>query len=289
MQAATAAQPSSRHSKRYVPIVAGILGGCGLIYALWYLAYLLFMRRRRRAYTGHVYDQGYTSHFYDQGASTTITLSHQPRNSVIGVDDTAKYISAHCGSYSRPVSLEETPPTAVQTTLESVSRPFLMPEIPQFELLQHELSQLRTEFDSDLELGDPMNWDPQFDLSSLTAIPFADIDLPIDFDLDYQNSNASILPSGLGTLPFVDIDLPKDFDLDHRNSNAGTRSASSDVGPGHEKDLRAGYEYTGEQSQRKVTSSLASAPSASTSTLPNDVRFSPLRTNPVSPISQSSL
>lgn len=49
MQAATATQPSSRQHKHYVPIVAGTLGGCGLLLFLGCLAYL-FMRSRRHKY-----------------------------------------------------------------------------------------------------------------------------------------------------------------------------------------------------------------------------------------------
>ena len=48
MEVATAAQSPSRHQKRYVPIVAGTLGGCGLALIVGCLFYLFLRRSRRR-------------------------------------------------------------------------------------------------------------------------------------------------------------------------------------------------------------------------------------------------
>ena len=48
MEAASIAAPSSRRGKRYVPILAGVLGGCGPLLLLWGGFYLLLRRRRQR-------------------------------------------------------------------------------------------------------------------------------------------------------------------------------------------------------------------------------------------------
>ncbi len=48
MEAAPTAAPSSRHGQRYVPILSGVLGGCGLLLLLGGFFYLLLRKRRQR-------------------------------------------------------------------------------------------------------------------------------------------------------------------------------------------------------------------------------------------------
>lgn len=154
--------------------------------------------------------------------------------------------------------------------------------------LQHEVPSSSPEFDTDLERGRSVNWDPNSDLSSLAALPFVNIDLPTGFDLDFQNSTPYTVPSSLGALPFANVDLQKDFGLDHQNCEESAMPSSSDVGLDHDKDFLAGCEHTSKSSQPGMASTSTPAPCASTTIPPTDLPLSPPSTNAVPPVSQSS-
>lgn len=353
MQATTATQPSSRHHKHYVPIVAGTLGGCGLLLFLGCLAYL-FMRSRRHKYAHRArvttiqprdrtnkgdrdgpivarYEHRTTLPSYKpaiipSSASSvwsvrakdysedgsfrfagrpsgqkrlTRTAIHFPTAASTRISDTGPLqvtsnslpaISAWSEGAEdcvldlpRSVSPGETPLSEwalrnLPSVQGSVSR----------QSLQHEVSSSSPEFDTDLERGSSVNWDPNSDLSSLAALPFVNIDLPTGFDLDFQNSNPYTVPSSLGALPFANVDLQKDFGLDHQNCKESSMPSSSDVGLDHNKDFLAGCEHTSESSQPGMASTSTPAPCPSTTIPPTDLPLSLPSTNAVPPVSQSS-
>lgn len=345
MQAATAAQPSSRHHKRYVPILAGMLGGCGLILFLGCLAYL-FMRRRRRIQFNAVGVHRATLHScalpnhaysgdrdvpiierYELGATPT---SHRPaiipssaknvrsaRTEVtrLGLQEPVAEpaISSrrdpacpdegyHSCSYSFghicyfPASADSAWSEGAEDCVPVLPRTESPGETPLSEWalrglpsvqdsvsrqsLQHEVPPSSPEFNTDWEHGNPVNWDPNSDLSSSAVLPFVNIDIPTEFDLNYYDSNASTVLSSLGALPFANVDLQNDFGLDHLDWKASTMPANSAVGLGLDKSFPAGCE----SSQPGMTSSLPPAPCASTITPPNDLPLSPPWTKAVPPI-----
>ena len=326
MEAATAAQPSSRHHKHYVPIVAGMLGGCGLILFLGCLAYL-FMRRRRRiqfntvgahratelsyAPRNHAYSAGATctshklaiipslaSNVWSAGAEIIRLRLQRPVSEpplsphlkhecpVEAEFSTHNFSPGYISAWSegaedcvldlpRPVSPGETPLSewalrGLPSVQGSVSR----------HSLQHEVPPSSPEFDTEWERGNPVNWDPNSELSSSAVLPFANVDIPTGFDLNHHDSNASTVLSSLGALPFANVDLQNDFGLDHLDWKASTMLANSDVGLGLDKGFPAGCE----SSQPGMTSSLPPAPCPSTITPPNDLPLSPPWTNAVPPV-----
>lgn len=358
MQAATATQPSSRHHKHYVPIVAGTLGGCGLLLFLGCLAYL-FMRSRRHKYahrarvttiqprdrTNKGDRDGPILTFYEDRTalpSYKPAILHSSASSVWSAR--AKDYSEDFGlSFARPPSgkkrragsaigwdeplwntISTTGSTSINDTgphqvifnsLPAISawsegaedcvidlpRSVSPGETPLSEWalrnlpsvqgsvsrqsLQHEVPPSSPEFDTDLERGRSVNWDPNSDLSSLAALPFV---LPTGFDLDFLNSNPYTVPSSLGALPFANVDLQKDFGLDHQNCKESAMPSSSDVRLDHDKDFLAGYEHTSKSSQPGMASTSTPAPCPSTTIPPTDLPLSPPSTNAVPPVSQSS-
>ena len=209
MEVSTAAQPSSGHQKRYIPIVAGTLGGCGLALIVGDLLYLFLRRRRQR--------------FRREGPVT----SDMP----------------HCETRSSPRFL--TRGSYLDDNLEGESVSFcsnivyLFP--PQSVALSHAASAL--------EFEDLAEWNVDEYLSGLDALPFANFDLETNYDLEYQNLNASAVP------------------------------ASPDLGANHEQDPLAGCDHSGELTQPETLWTSPFAPSASISVAPNDVCLNTLRTN----------
>lgn len=155
--------------------------------------------------------------------------------------------------------------------------------------LQHEVPSSNPELDSHLERGNPVSWDISPDLSTLAALLFANIGLPTDFDLGYQNSNASTVLSSLGALPFANVDLQQDFGLDQQDCEASAMPANSVVGLDHDKDFLAGCENTSKISQPEKTSTSTPVPCDSTNIPPTDLPLSPPWTNAVPPLSPSPL
>ena len=181
----------------------------------------------------------------------------------------------------------------------SVSVPEMAPESGSF-------------FSIDLETGHPWDWDSYLDLSGLSALPFAHVDLGTNFDLDHQTSNIPTVPvssdlkpkpkedfpleigSELGDSldgdlnvyllgsrapPFASSDLQIDFAIDHPSSNPPNLPATSDPVPSWRDNFLAWCNHPSSSSQFEMISNLPSAPSASTTELPNEPNLIPLRTN----------
>lgn len=361
MQVATATQPSSRHHKHYVPIVAGTLGGCGLLLFLGCLAYL-FIRSRRHKYAHRARvttiqprdctnkgdrDGPIVARYEDRTALPSYKPAILPSSASSVWSARAKDYSEDfsfafavppsrkkrrirtAGRCDEPLwdtisttgstSINDTGPhQVISNSLPAISawsegaedcvfdllRSVSPGETPLSEWalrnlpsvqgsvsrqsLQHEGPSSSPEFDTDLERGSSVNWDPNSDLSSLAALPFVNIDLPTGFDLDFQNSNPYTVPSSLGALPFANFDLQKDFGLDHQNCEESAMPSSSDVGLDHDKDFLAGCEHTSKSSQPGMASTSTPAPCPSTTIPPTDLPLSLPSTNAVPPVSQSS-
>ena len=282
MAVATAAQPSFGQ-KHWVPIVAGTLGGSGLILILGCLFYCFLWRRRRRssgvlvsALPGehrlaeedcirveHTLGDGH----FDAGR---ISLPHRVYGSSyrnyseqIEHEDYAELacetwpwtMTAEDGFLSSPNGFETI--AREETPLADWGLPSLLSvqdSVPR-QSLQHEVlppdPAYGFPFDIDLEVGNPGERDSNVDFSDLGALPFANVDLETYFDIDCENSDASTVPTNLV------------------------------LGPSREKNSPAGCNNPGPSNQLETTSALPSTSSASINPPPNDERLGPLRTIPL--------
>ena len=322
MEIATAAQPRSRHQKCYVPIMAGTLGGCDLALIVGLLFYL-FWRRRRQASRKSItapYDS------YSCPMEEQIPFAHHPEPPIFG------YLPLHTED---PLAYKETTNLPWDGTAEDVvfssyndvaatatgetpladwglqNLPSAQGSIPPLSL-RHECPHWRiSPFNIDLEAGDPGAWDSNANLSSLGTSPFANVDFETNFDLDYQNSNASTVTvdsylepsreeedpldidlelgnpvdrdlnvylSGSRALPFASSNLQKNSAFDHQNSSPPSLPATSDLVPSHKDDFLAWCNNASSSSQPERISNSPLAPSASNTELPNDLTLSPLQT-----------
>lgn len=167
-------------------------------------------------------------------------------------------------------------------------------------------------FDLNWEVEDPWDRNSNLDLSGLGELPFANVDDQTDFISDNQNAdsctvqassnpelsldNEFLLDIDLGlensvdrdsnvyrpgsrALPFGSSDLQTDFAIEHQNSKPPNLSATSDLVPSRKDEFPVWYNDPSRSSQPEMTSNAPSAPSASSTELPNDLTLSLLRTN----------
>ena len=306
MEVSTAAQPSSGHQKRYVPIVAGTLGGCGLALIIGCL-FCLFLRRRRRGYgLGVPLGVPVRPEWLEPQA-------YRPRleNDTFHTPLRVRQRGALMKSFSHGGHGNYGGGNQIPDWLLHHSH---MPEVPELD------PESGSPFNIDLETGHPWDWDSNLDLSGLGALPFANVDLETSFDLDHQTSNVSIVqassdlePScneefpldiGLGVvnsvdghsdvylsgsraLPFVNPDLQTNLDLDHQDPNTFAVPAYLDLGPNHGTDSFVGINNPDRTSQQGMGSMSLPAPLTRTTISSSCQPLSPLRTNFVPSISSS--
>ena len=174
-------------------------------------------------------------------------------------------------------------------------------------------------YNPDWETEDPWDWDSNLYPSGLGELPFANVDLQTNFDLDHQNPDASTVQessrlepsretgslldidlglentvdgdsdvylSGSRAVPFVSPDLQTDFNFDHQDPNTFTVPANLDLGPSHITDTLVGTNRTPQQG---VSPNPLPAPFAPTTIPSSDLPLSPLRTNSMASISPSQL
>ena len=320
MEVATTAQPPSSHQKRYVPIVAGTLGGCGLILVLGCLFYLFWRRRRQAKELLSPIRQGISSYRIERPTSfppqaqdyglyappTKACRRRTERSCARTAEDVV------FGSYNEidVTATGETPLAdwGLESSLSaqgSTPRQSLQIEVPHSGI-EHVLP-----FDINLEAGDPGAWDSYADSSSLGALPFANVDLETNFDLQYPGLNASTVPvssdlepsreeedpldidlelgnpvdrdsnvyqSNSRALPFTSSDLQTYLAFDPQNSSPPNLQATSDLVPSRKDDFRTWCNNPSSSSHSEMVSNLPSAPSAPNTGLPNDQTLSPLRT-----------
>ena len=191
MDVATAAQPPSRHQKRYVPIVAGTLGGCGLALIIGYLFYL-FLRRPRQRYRPRdpVRAEWYEPHTY------AFCLGYD------GSDTTLR---------SRDTRFEMTFDYAPSLRISEWHHSSRLSEESALDLGSG------SPFNISLETGNAWDWDSNLDLLGLGALPFANVDFETNFDLDHQTSNVSTVPVSSDLESYREEDFPLDLDLELGN------------------------------------------------------------------------
>ena len=296
MEVATADQLPSRHQKRYVPIVAGTLGGCGLALIVVFLFYL-FLRRRRRRY-------GRRGRLYRAG-SRLQTQSWRNMHEVMFDRDLAVHSLTTEGAERIVVS--QRGESSPGETLDEVG-------VSMYQGIPVTIGNLSGETE------DPWDWNSNFDPSGLGELPFANVGLQTNFDLDHQNPDASTMqassrlePSretgfpldidlGLGipvdwdsnfylsdsrALPFVSPDLQTSYDLDHQDPSTTTVPANLDLVTSHITDSLAGINNSNRTSQQGVSSNPLPAPFAPTSIPSSVLPLSSLRTDSVPSISPS--
>ena len=285
MEVSTAAQPSSGHQKRYIPIVAGTLGGCGLILILGCLFYL-FLRRRRRRY-------GPRGPVRAKGSEPQTCNSMYRSFSGFHTTDQTEHSSTIEGAGNNVVHLWTTASLKVLSSREKCIR------------RTGSLMQYSPPFDLHLEAEDPWDWNSNFDFSGLSELPFADVDLQTDFNLDHQNPDASTVQASSDLQPSCDKGFPLDVGLGLGNPVDGGSDvylsgsrALPFVNPGPQTIFASDHQIsTSNLVPNREDDFLAwcnnppnlpSAPSASNTEPPNDLTLSPLPTNIEPPISPST-
>ena len=249
MESATTAQPSSGHQKRYVPIVAGTLGGFCLALIVGCLFYW-FLRKRSprlgrrdpvRAKVSELQTYGYRP---EQGAfgipaslntrgslqRTGHTFSHSPpprqkRGQIPfrsnfpsrSVRDSGSLF--HIGDYT---CRDHSSDIAYDTTLSSLyTRPSSAQTMGFCDFLPRQHLYSLSESVPDLETGIPWDWESNLDLSGLGELPFANVDLQTNPISDHQDPVASTVQASSDLEPSRDKGIPLDIGLGHGNSVDG--------------------------------------------------------------------
>ena len=272
MEVSTAAQPSSGHKKRYVPIEAGTLGGCGLALIFGCLFYLFLLRPRRR--------YGHRGSLREMGPEPQ---TYRPRlqHSLLGGSnsqflDWVPDLELDPGSGSPfNIDLETGNAWDWDSNLELSG----LGELPFANV------DLQTSFDLDHQ-----NPDASTVQASSNLEPSCDKGFPLDIGLGIEHCvdrDSDVCLSGSRALPFVNPDLQTSLDFDHQDPNTFTVPANLDLGPSHGKDSFVGINNPNGASQQGMGSNPLRAPLTPTTIPSNDLPLSSLRTNSVLSISSS--
>lgn len=195
MEVATTAQPSSGHQKRYVPIVAGTLGGFGMALIVGFLFYI--SRRRSFGIRGPVRAKGSEPQTYRDGRQ------------LFGFENTGHL--AHTRAAIRTQRLELSPLSGAASCHSYQGEPPHAPSVPE---VSESVPDFGSLFNIDVETGFPWDLDSNLDPSGLGALPFANVDFGTNFDLDHQNSNASTVPVSSYLKPSREEETPFDIGLE---------------------------------------------------------------------------
>ena len=299
MEDATTAPPSSGHQKRYVPIVAGTLGGCGLALIVGCL-FCLFLRRRR---------QRYGPGSPDSVIRWPLTSGHDPESSGFEPSYRPSDTRVEPRRYAR--SGDPAPSSRGEIAKFTSHFPLSVICAPHVGALESDPDS-GFFFNNDLETGIPWDWDANLDLSDLGALPFANVDFETIFDLDHQNLTASSVPVSSALKPSreeefplgnsLELGVPVDEDLnaclsgsralhsgnsdaltnitfDHQNSSPTDLPATSDPVPSRKDDFLAWCTNPSISSQPEMVSNPPSAPSAFSNEQPDVLISSRLPTN----------
>ena len=159
---------------------------------------------------------------------------------------------------------------------------------------------------------DPWDWESILDLSGLDALPSANVDFEMDFDVDQQTSNSSTVPvssdmkssrdeeipadiclqhgdpvdgglnpylPGSRAIPFANPNVQTNSALNYQNPSPYTLPATSDPVPSHNNDSSAWSNNLSSSSGQDMTLDPPSAPPASNTEVPNDLALNPPRSN----------
>ena len=260
MEVATAAQPPSRHQNRYVPIVAGTLGGCGLALIVGCLLYL-FLRMRRR---GLGQTRRAPAVIVRQTAYRPLFERHAEPNWRIASPQVS-----FCDMCRFPPRYDPTFQAGFFEDWNSTLDLSGLSELPFADV------DFQTNFDFDYHNLDTSTLQASSDLE-----PSHDRGFPLNIGLGPGNSvDGDSYLSVSRALPFVNFDLQTNFDLDPQDPNAFAVPANLDLGPSHGTDSLVGSNNSNKTSQQGMSSNPLPAPFAPPTIPSNDQPLSSLWTN----------